>query len=253
MFRFSLYTQSCYYLMEKSSTISTPQDAEVTSSNVPALTPATGTPATGVAESGKATTSSKMPLSVQEQKTGGALTKEPGWRLSSSSKVKLTRPRSGGEGELTRADGCIKSDTSISSNGPLKEFYRTDRSRIKHQPKVRFDPNPKLVKEAVQVSATLETLPIPEQQRVDEPVPKKGPSGKLANNGKQASPYDPYGGYLGNSLEHVKLVTYYDNEDVEKSNRSNKSNAVTKSTSSKRGKQQLKTAQPEDSAKKGDQ
>lgn len=193
---------------------------------------------------------SQIPQEAGKSDSKGTLPKEPGWRLSSSSKMKVTEPRSSCEDELDRVISSFKSDTSISSNGPLKEYYRADRSRIKHQPKLRFDPPPKLVKEAVLVSATLEKLAI--QERPDlmaDQMLKKGPAGQDA---KQACPLDPNGGYLGNSLEHVKLVTYYDTDDLEKSSRSGKSNQVPKSSSSKRGKQQAKVAEAKDSPKKND-
>lgn len=189
----------------------------------------------------------QIPQEAGKSDSKGTLPKEPGWRLSSSSKMKVIEPRSSCDDELDRVISSFKSDTSISSNGPLKEYYRADRSRIKHQPKVRFDPPPKLVKEAVLVSATLEKLAIHERPMMADQIPKKGPAGQDA---KQACPLDPNGGYLGNSLEHVKLVTYYDTDELEKSSRSGKSNQMTKSSSSKRGKQQAKVAEAKDSPKK---
>ena len=161
------------------------------------------------------------------------LNKEPGWRLSSSSKLKMNPPertRSPGEEQGIKRDQ-VKSDTSISSNGPLKEFFRTKR-KLEHQPKVHFDPNPKLVKEALEVSATLEKLSVRERQSEEAAKAKSEPKSKQAigrdgSAGKLTCPLDLAGGYIGTSLDHIKLITYYDDDDteetVEKSNKSGSS------------------------------
>jgi len=199
-----------------------------------------GTPSSNVNTEVKADSPTSEDFAKIKQKI--TLTKEPGWRLSSNSKLKmkdLERTRSPGEDQIIDRFQ-IKSDTSISSNGPLKEFYRAKR-KLQHQPKVRFDPNPKLVKEALEVCATLEKISIRERQAEGTDMGKTEPKRKRVitrdeSTGKLTCPLDSIGGYIGTSLDHIKLVTFYDEEDsnesVEKS---------IKSGSSKRRKAQSKS------------
>ncbi|KAH7639568.1 hypothetical protein DERF_005365 [Dermatophagoides farinae] len=93
------------------------------------------------------------------------LPKRPGWRCPTSSNHQSTTTTLNAEIEKFSNEKfesllMIKSDTSISSNGPLKEFIRKQKPNVCHQAKITFKLDPNIVIEAAQRADVLDRQPI---------------------------------------------------------------------------------------------
>ncbi|XP_027199617.2 uncharacterized protein LOC113793745 [Dermatophagoides pteronyssinus] len=110
-------------------------------------------------------------------KTFEDLPKRPGWRCPTSLVNKsmtknlttiepttlttnVDRELEVNSNEKFESITMIKSDTSISTNGPLKEFIRKQKPNFCHQPKIKFKLDPNLIIEAAKRAEILDQQPI---------------------------------------------------------------------------------------------
>ncbi len=149
-----------------------------------------------------------------------AVSKAPGWRLSSSSMLKLKqgRPRStedslGGLGLTAN----IRSETSISSNGPLRSWFVNEKEQLKQLTPAMAKLSAELAKQYKYGSPSLEQKSPTTSKRSSG---EEGSNGGGGGGGRRAilhCPVDPItGGYNDDlDLQQYKLILYEDNSEEE--------------------------------------
>lgn len=160
-------------------------------------------------------------ISQSEDEANSALAKAPGWRLSSNSKLKIKekRPRSTEDGLGLGLTSNIASETSISSNGPLRHWYRNEKSTV---------PIKQLSPMLMKLAANLKK-DIKKEDRVSVKEEKgekflKEVSTSGIGQGKLACPVDPMtGGFIDSSLEQFKLRYEEDDDPFDTKSQNEKS------------------------------
>lgn len=154
------------------------------------------------------------------------LGKAPGWRLSTSSMIKLKQSRPHSNEDSLGLTSMIGSETSISSNGPLRSWFANDEKEQQQQKQL----TPAMAKISAELAQQYKYGCFATPEKSDKLFGKEG-AAEGAVRRSQPCPVDPItGGYIGNlDLQQYKLILYEDNSEEEEGFASGTGSGVEKS------------------------